>query len=54
MTDHSEMIGLTSLATDKSSTFYNSELAGWIRGGRGLCSRRWDDHAGERVCWWEC
>ena len=33
MTDHSEMIGIANLATDKSSDFYKSQIAGWLRGG---------------------
>ena len=33
MTDHSEMIGIANLATDKSSAFYKTEIAGWLRSG---------------------
>jgi hypothetical protein len=31
MTDHSEMIGIASLATDKTSAFYKTTLAGYLR-----------------------
>ena len=31
MTDHSEMIGIANLATDKSSAFYKTKLAGYLR-----------------------
>ena len=33
MTDHSEIIGMPTLATDKSSAFYNTDMAKWFRGG---------------------
>ena len=33
MTDHSEMIGIATLASDKTSPFYKSEIAGWLRSG---------------------
>ena len=31
MTDHSEMIGIANLATDKTSAFYKTKLAGYLR-----------------------
>jgi len=34
MTDHSEMIGMPTLATDKSSAFYKTKMAGWFRSGK--------------------
>ena len=33
MTDHSEMIGIANLANDKTSDFYKSKMAGWLRSG---------------------
>jgi hypothetical protein len=34
VTDHSEMIGIASLATDKSSDFYKTKMAGYLRSGK--------------------
>ena len=34
MTDHSEIIGMPTLATDKSSAFYKTKMAGWFRSGK--------------------
>jgi hypothetical protein len=34
MTDHAEMIGIAKLGTDKSSAFYKTKMAGWLRSGK--------------------